>query len=100
MSDFDERLVRQIRGVLDAVGAGRSRPEGAARALSGIAAAIDGSVQRELRAAARTLANDLEAIAYGGAAGGVGQTTADSRQRFEDAIKPDGVERPRDIREH
>jgi hypothetical protein len=92
MTEYTERLVDDIRGVLRRAHEGVIPPTDAAKTLEGIASAMDGSVPAEVRAASRQLANEVESLAYGGSAASLAEVSG----RFEAAIRPAGS---RDIAE-
>jgi hypothetical protein len=87
MSDYAERLVSEVRAVLRRVQEGIVPARDAAKALDGIASAMDGSVPVAVRDASRRLANDVELLAYGGTTA----TLAEASTRFESAIGPAGL---------
>lgn len=92
MSDFAERLVTEIRSILGRVRNHITSANEAAKALDGVASAMDGSVPGAVRHASRRLANDVELLAHGGTSETIDEISA----RFEAAV---GTAGSRHIRE-
>jgi hypothetical protein len=87
MTDYANRMVDQIRDVLQRAQGGIMTGADAAKALDGLASAMDGSVPVAVRSAARRLANDVELVEYGGSQ----SSLAEASSRFEATIAPGGA---------
>jgi hypothetical protein len=77
-------MVIEIRAILRRAQDDVTSATDAAKALDGIASAMDGSVPVAVRDASRWLADDIELMAYGGST----STLAEASTRFEAAIGP------------
>jgi hypothetical protein len=86
MTDYETRLVNEMRDVLRRAADGLMAATDAARALVGLASTMDGSTPAALRDASRELANEVELVAYGGTASGIEEAS----RRFEAAIASGG----------